>query len=163
MLKTIILSQVLGINKVLIARMLVANKVGGVEGDDKLIEKYGKLSKTRKLSKGLKSSKLRNLKSEKLSKFQKSAKLKRKLSKSGNSPIFDAKKNRPSFLTPKVRAVFNRLWLVFTKTPIFQHFDPKYHIWIKIDVSSYTISVMLSKLASKIRSDMVVTKTNLGQ
>ena len=41
--------------------MLTANKVGGVEDGDKLIEKYGKLSKTGKLSKS----------NKKLSKFKK--------------------------------------------------------------------------------------------
>ena len=59
-LKTTMLSQVLVANEI-----FVANEVGGIEGGDELIEKYGKLSKIRKLSK------LRNSKSKTLSKFKK--------------------------------------------------------------------------------------------
>ena len=68
------------------------------------------------------------LKGQKLTKSQKSAKLGKKSSKSGNLPNFDAKKNRPSFLTLGVKKTFNHLWLVFIKTPIFWHFDPECHI-----------------------------------
>ena len=82
-------------------KMLATNKVGGVKGGDKLIEKCRKLLKTVKLSKS-----------------QKSAKLKKKLSKSGNLSNFNPKKNRPSFLTPNARTAFNHLQLVFTKTLI---------------------------------------------
>ena len=71
MLKTIVSSQVLIANEV-----FVADKVGGVEGGDKSIEKYGKLSKTRKLSKS------GNSKGKKLAKSKKP-------SKSRNSPNFD--------------------------------------------------------------------------
>ena len=60
MLKTIMSSQVLVVNK-----MLAINKINSIEGGDKLIKKCGKLSKTRKLSKS------RNLKSEILSKSKK--------------------------------------------------------------------------------------------
>ena len=52
-------------------------------------------------------------KSGKLSKSRK------KLSKSGNSTNFEAKKAKPSFLTSSTRKAFNRLRLAFTKAPIF--------------------------------------------
>ena len=117
-----------------------------VEGDDKLIEKCGKLSKTGKLSK-----------------FQKSAKLRKKLSKNENIPNFDANKNRPSFLIPNAKMAFNHLRLVFTKILILWHFDPEYYIWIETDASGYAIGGIQSKLASKTRPDKIVTKTNLSQ
>ena len=107
-LKTTILFQIFVANG-----MLAANKFSDIKGGDKLIEKYGKLSKTRKLFKS------RNSKSEKLFKSQKLAKSEKKLSKSENLHNFNVKKNRSSFLTPKIRAAFNRLQLAFTKTPIF--------------------------------------------
>ena len=81
----------------------------------------------------------------------------KKLSKNGNSPNFDAKKAGPSFLTPEARAAFNRLRLAFTEAPILQHFDPKCHIRIKTDTSSYVIGGVLSQLASGTSPDGVVT------
>ena len=79
--------------QVLIAsEMLAANEISGVEGGNKLIEKSRKLSKAGKVSK-----------SQKLAKWEK------KLPISGNSPNLDAKKNGPSFLTPKAKASFNCL------------------------------------------------------
>ena len=104
-----------------------ANKVSGVEGGNKLIEKYKKLSKTRKLSK-----------------FQKLAKSRKESSKSGNLPNFDAKKNGPSFPTPNAKMAFNCLWLAFTKATIFGYFDLKCLIQIKTDVSGYAIDDVLS-------------------
>ena len=92
------LSQILVTNKI-----LATNEFGSIESGDKLIRIYRKLSKTRKL---LKSG---NLKCKKLSKSQKLAKLGKKLSKSGNSPNFNIKKNRPSFLIPDTKMVFNHL------------------------------------------------------
>ena len=86
--------------------MLAANEVGSIEGGDKLIEKYEKLSKTRKLSK-----------SQILTKSGK------KLSKSGNLPNFDIKKNRPNFLTPNISTAFNYLQLTFIKASIYGYFD----------------------------------------
>ena len=101
--------------------MLVANKVSGVKGGDKLIKKCGKSSK-----------------------FQKLAKSGKKLSKSGNSSNFDTKKNGPSFLTPNTRMAFNCLRLAFTKAPILWHFDSECHIWIETNTSNYAIGGMLS-------------------
>ena len=144
MLKTIISSQVLVANE-----MLAANEVGGVKGSDELIEKYGKLLKTRKLSKS------GNLKGKKLAKSKKP-------SKSGNSPNFDAKEAGPSFLTPEARSAFNRLRLAFTEAPILRHFDPECHIRIETDASGYAIGGVLSQLASGTSLDGVVTKTDLG-
>ena len=91
------LSQVLIYNK-----MLVANEDGGVEDDNKSIEKCEKLSKTRKLSKS-----------------QKSAKSGKKLSKSEILLNFDTKKNGLSFLTLNARTAFNCLQLTFNKASIF--------------------------------------------
>ena len=87
MLKTTVLLSVFVINK-----MPTANEIDGVEGDNELIEKCEKLSKTRKLFK-----------------FQILAKSKKKLLKNKNSPNFNAKENGPSFLTPKGRIAFNYL------------------------------------------------------
>ena len=103
------------------------------------------------------------LKGQKTFKSQKSAKSGKNSSKSGNSPNFGATETEPSFLTPEARSAFNRLWLAFTEAPIFQHFDPECHIWIKTDASGYAIGSVLSQLASGTSSDGVVTKTDLGQ
>ena len=121
-LKTMISSQVFVANK-----MLATDKVGGIEDSNKLIEKCEKLSKIGKLSK-----------------FRKLAKPRKKLSKSENSPNFDAKKNKPSFLTPNANKVFNCLRLIFIEALIFQYFDPEYYIWIEIYTSAYAISGVLS-------------------
>ena len=44
------------------------------------------------------------------------------------------------------RKAFNQLRQKFTKAPILQHFDPKYHIRIETDTLSYTIGGVLSQL-----------------
>ena len=66
-----------------------------------------------------------NLKGQKLAKSRKSSKSgkskgekSKKLPKSGNSPNFDAKDTRPSFLTPGAKEAFNRLWVAFIEAPI---------------------------------------------
>ena len=145
MLKTTVSSQVLVADEV-----FAADEVGGVKGGDESIEKCGKLSKTGKLSKSGNS------------KGKKSAKSK-KSSKSGKSPNFNAIKAGPSFLTPEARAAFNRLRLAFTKAPILQYFGPECHIRIEIDVSGYTISGILSQLASGTSPDGVIIKADLSQ
>ena len=99
------------------ARVFAANEAIDVRSDDglKYVEpKTGKLE-SQKLAKSQKSSKSKGEKSK-------------KPSKSRNSPNFDAKDNKPSFLTPKVRATFNHLRLTLSKTPIFQYFDSECHI-----------------------------------
>ena len=123
----------------------------GVEGGNKLIEKYRKLSKIEKLSKF-----------QKLSKSQKLVNSGKKLLKSGNLSNFNAKKNGPSFLTPNNKTAFNQLRLAFTKALILPNFDPECYIWIETDVSGYAISGVLSQLTFQTRSDGVVTKTDLG-
>ena len=85
----------------------------GVRGGGKELTK-----KSEKSWKRLKLSKLGNSKSQNLAKSK-------KLSKSENLPDFDAKKADPSFLTPKARAAFYRLWLAFTEAPILWYFDLK--------------------------------------
>ena len=140
-------SQVLATNEVLGARMLAANEVGDVNGGGdrlnnglKYVEPKTRRSESQKTSKSQKLAK-----SQKLSKSGKSkGKKSKKLSKSGNSPNFDAKNSGPSFLTPKAKSAFNYLRLAFTKTPIFRHFDPKCHIWIKINLLGYAIGGVLS-------------------
>ena len=97
-LKITVLLQVLVTNK-----MLAVNEVGYVEDFEELIEKSGKLSKTRKFFKS------GNSKGEKLSKFRKLTRLGKKLAKNGNSSNFNAKKDGPTFLTLKAKVVFNSL------------------------------------------------------
>ena len=90
-------------------KVLIINKIDGIKGGVELIGKCRKLSKTRKLLKSLKLSKSRNSKDKKLFKSQNLAKLEKKLSKSENSPNFNIKENKPSFLTLNTRIIFNRL------------------------------------------------------
>ena len=60
MLKVTILSHIFVVYKLLVAKVLTANEISGIKGDDELIQKSGKLLKTKKLSKSL------NLKGKKL-------------------------------------------------------------------------------------------------
>ena len=103
------------------------------------------------------------LKGQKMFKSRKSSKSGKNSSKSGNSPNFSATESGPSLLTPKASSAFNCLWLAFTKAPILQYFDPKYHIRIETNASGYAISSVLNKLASGTSLEGVVTKANLGQ
>ena len=98
-----------------------------------------------------------------MSKSQKLAKLGKKSSKNRNLPNFDTKENELDFLTLDAKTVFNYLRLAFTKVPILWYFNPKCHIQIEIDTSSYVISGMLNQLASETRIDGIVTKINLSQ
>lgn len=50
------------------------------------------------------------------------------------------------FLNFKASIGFTQLKQVFTKATIFQHFDLKYYIRIKTDVSGYLIGGVLSQL-----------------
>ena len=52
---------------------------------------------------------------------------------------------------------------MFTKAPIFQNFNLKYHIWFETNVSGYAISRLLSQLTSKTNPGGVITKADLGQ
>ena len=53
---------------------------------------------------------------------------------------------KPSFLILNIKKTFNYLRLAFIKALILWHFDLENHIWIKTNVSSYTIGEILSKL-----------------
>ena len=105
MLKTTGSSDVLGPEREHGNSKVVGFGVGG--GGEELAKKLGK-SKSQNLVKSQKLSKLGK------SKIEKS----KKPSKSGNSPNFDATETGLSFLTPKAKTAFNRLWLAFTKAPI---------------------------------------------
>ena len=88
----------------------ILEEIGDGKGGDSIGgEELAK--KLRKSSKGLKLFKLGNSKGKNLAKSK-------KLSKSGNSPNFNAKKAGSSFLTPKARATFNRLQLAFIEALI---------------------------------------------
>ena len=64
----------------------------------------------------------------------------------------------PNFLTPDAKKAFNHLRLAFIEAPIFQYFDLKSHIWIKIDASSYAIGEVLSQL--NLNSDVSPNDSN---
>ena len=51
---------------------------------------------------------------------------------------------KSTFLTSNTKEIFNHLKQIFIKILILQHFDLKYHIRIKINLSGYVISGMLS-------------------
>ena len=51
-----------------------------------------------------------------------------------------------AYLTPNAKRAFTQLRQTFTKAPILQHFDPKCHIRIETDASSYAIGDVLSQL-----------------
>ena len=53
---------------------------------------------------------------------------------------------KPNFLTPDAKKVFNHLRLAFIKAPILQYFDPKSHIRIKTDALGYALGGVLSQL-----------------
>ena len=109
------------------------NKVNGFSDGVEHTKKSRK-SKGQKLAKSWKLFKSGKSKDEKS----------KKQSKSGNSSNFKAKNTGPSFLTPKARLAFNRLWLAFTEAPILQHFDPECYILIKTDALGYAIRGVLS-------------------
>ena len=56
------------------------------------------------------------------------------------------------FLTPNASRAFTKLRQVFVVAPILNHFDPERHIQIEIDVSDYTIDVVLSQLTLDVSS-----------
>ena len=66
------------------------------------------------------------------------------------------------FLTSETKVIINFLKLVFTKKLIFEYYDLKYYIWIKIDLLSYITCDMLSLLSFKISSNKIVIKINLS-
>lgn len=54
------------------------------------------------------------------------------------------KKSRTRFFTSGAKLTFAQLRQPLIITPTFYHFDPKYHIWIKSDISGHAICAMLS-------------------
>ena len=71
-----------------------------------------------------------------------------KMSKSKN--LSKSKKTVGSdFLILETRLTFTKLRQAFVKALILYHFDPEYHIQVKIDVSGYAIGKVLSHLTSE--------------
>ena len=60
-----------------------------------------------------------------------------------------AKSFRSDFLIPKARLAFTKLKQAFIKALILYHFDWKYYICIKTDISKYVIGKVLSQLTLK--------------
>ena len=125
------------------------NEVDGFGGDNMEYAKKSGKSKSKKSAWSWKSSK------------SKGEKLKKPL-KSENSPNFNATEAGLSFLTSDARAIFNRLWLAFTKALILWHFDLEFHIRIETDALGYDISGILSQLTFETSPNRLVTKTDLS-
>ena len=73
---------------------------------------------------------------------------------------------KPTFLTSGTREAFNQLRQAFTKAPIFRHFDPKCHIRIETNASSFAIGGVLSQLTSDqvtLDSESIMIKSDFGQ
>ena len=51
---------------------------------------------------------------------------------------------RSDFFIPKAWLTFTNLKQMFVKAPIFYYFYQKYYIFVKIDISRYAISRILS-------------------
>ena len=60
--------------------------------------------------------------------------------------IFKNSNKVVGYLIPKTRSTFTQLRKVFIKVLVLGHFDLKFHIRIKTDVSGYAISIMLNLL-----------------
>lgn len=58
------------------------------------------------------------------------------------------KSKNPAFLTANARQAFIQLRQIFTKAPIFSHFDTEHYIRIEIDISDYILDDVLSQLTS---------------
>ena len=62
--------------------------------------------------------------------------------------VSNSNKNVSNYLTPDAIKAFDQLRQVFTKTPIFQHFDLKWYIRVETDASRYAIRGLLSQLTN---------------
>ena len=51
-----------------------------------------------------------------------------------------------NYSTLAAKKTLNHLWYALTQAPIFQYFDPKWHIWIETNASNYAIGAVLSQL-----------------
>ena len=71
------------------------------------------------------------------------------------------------YFTPAARSTFTQLRKAFTKALIFQHFDPKCHIRIKTDASSYAIGRVLNQLTlnnfDQWNNSLQLTKNDFSQ
>ena len=65
-------------------------------------------------------------------------------SKNHDFPNSKTEEARTGFLTPKTKLAFTQLRQAFVEAPILYHFDPKRHIRIETDASSYAIGGLLS-------------------
>ena len=83
-------------------------------------------------------------------------------SKNHDFPISRTEKVGTGFFTLEARLAFIQLRQAFVEALIFHHFDPKSHIRIETDVSSYAISGVLSQLSSETRPNEVVIKADLS-
>lgn len=78
--------------------------------------------------------------------FSKFKKLKNNKSRNLTNVLNDKAMEKPIFLTSSIKKVFNFLKQAFIKALIFQYFDPKYYIRIKINALSYAIEKVPSQL-----------------
>ncbi len=81
-------------------------------------------------------------------KDQKTAKSKKwiRAKKSEASRAKNLSSQSGSFLISEARKAFTKLRQAFVEAPILNHFDLEHHIRIKMDVSGYAISGILSQL-----------------
>ncbi len=85
---------------------------------------------------------------QKSCKSQKTAKSKKwiQVEKSEASRAKNLSSQLGSFFISKTKKAFTKLKQVFVEALILNHFNPKHHIQIEIDVSSYAISGIFSQL-----------------
>ena len=90
---------------------------------------------------------------------------KSKNTKSGKQTCIGAMEES-TFLTSSAKEAFNQLRQVFTKTSIFRHFDPEWHIQIETNASGYVIGGVLSQLTFDLvtpNTKSILTKSDFGQ
>ena len=103
------------------------------------------------------------------SKKSKSIKLKK-----SNFPNTKAN-SKTDFLISKAKETFIYLQKVFTKAPIFRHFDSKHHIWIETNAPKYAIDEVLNQIILDLLDqffsnyvtyknlDLISSKSEIGQ
>lgn len=62
--------------------------------------------------------------------------------------LVQSKEFKARFITPGARLAFIKLRQVFIKVPTLYHFDLKFHIQTKTDLSDYAIDKVLDKLST---------------
>lgn len=70
------------------------------------------------------------------------------LAKSKNSNFIKVNFSETDFLISKTKKTFTYLQKAFTKTTILYHFEPKRHIFIKMDVLAFVIAEVFSQIIS---------------